>query len=457
MSKEITMLSDESMFLRRLFETLNVRGIVYAVARRMPSLPESLDGSDLDVMVPSETELVRLVGTVKEVAQSLNGGFTSIFKGDYASFRLPRAYIASLAGRYDNGNWWGLHIDMYVGADFHGIEYMDSSMIMAGRTFVNGCYWCLGNLSDVSNFVKEILHNGRMKKNYRELAKAAYSFNRDAAHKALERHFGDMVNYIEHLLFKYGDESFKQAQGKLRRALVWQCGVANAFMARSANLFYRAKRFFNPPGFFLVVLGTDGSGKSTIINVVTPFLENMTHLKVEYHHLRPCWLPSLSRLTGKPQKPGPVTDPHGGKAAGRLSSILRFFYYYVDYTLGHLVNIHLVKAKRSVVIIGDRWYYEYIIDPRRCAVRLPKWMPQLFMHLIPKPDFILCLGGDPEKIYARKPETSLEEVKRQVTALKKFCDGNHRAVWIDTTKSIEESANAALTAILERMARRCVP
>ena len=41
---------------------------------------------------------------------------------------------------------------------------------------------------------------------------------------------------------------------------------------------------------------------------------------------------------------------------------------------------------------------------------------------IPKPDIILCLGGDPEKIYNRKPETSLEEVTRQTSALKDFCN-----------------------------------
>jgi N-acylglucosamine 2-epimerase len=58
------------------------------------------------------------------------------------------------------------------------------------------------------------------------------------------------------------------------------------------------------------------------------------------------------------------------------------------------------------------------------------------LFFAPAPDLILCLGGDPEKIYAGKPETSLEEVQRQMSALKKFCADNHKAVWIDTTKSV---------------------
>jgi hypothetical protein len=95
-----------------------------------------------------------------------------------------------------------------------------------------------------------------------------------------------------------------------------------------------------------------------------------------------------------------------------------------------------------------------MIDPKRCAVKLPPGLARFFSWFIPKPDLILCLGGDPEKIYARKPETSLEEVRRQVVALKKFCDGNRRAVWIDTTKSIEESYDAAMSAIEEKMRKR---
>jgi hypothetical protein len=85
---------------------------------------------------------------------------------------------------------------------------------------------------------------------------------------------------------------------------------------------------------------------------------------------------------------------------------------------------------------------------------LPRGWARFWSWFIPKPDLILCLGGNSEKIYARKPETSLDEVKRQVAALKTFCDGNRRAVWIDTTTSVEESMDAALAAITQRMSRR---
>ncbi len=452
---DMNVIGDESRFLKSLFGALQAKGIIYAVARRMPSLPESLQGSDLDIMTPTVEDMERLVSTVNDVAKIHNGGFVSVFKGDYATFKTARAVIASLAGRYNDGVWWGMHIDMYVGADFHGLPYMSTEMLMAERRLVDGCYYCLGGLSDVSNFVKEILHNGRMKKNYRQLAQEAFSVNREAARNALAPYFGAKVEYIERLLCcESGCDSLSRARRKLRASVVRMNGFWHATSCRFANLFWRFARFFAPPGYFVAVLGTDGSGKSTIINSIRPFLEETTHVSVQYHHLRPGLLPSLSRLAGKKQKEGPVKDPHGGKPAGRLSSIFRFSYYLIDYILGHFSRIYISKVKRSCIIFGDRWYYEYMIDPRRCAVQLPSWLPRLVAYIIPSPDLILCLGGDAAKIYSRKPETSLGEVERQVKELREFCDGNDRAIWVDTTRSIESSVNDVLMAILGGMRRR---
>ena len=57
-------------------------------------------------------------------------------------------------------------------------------------------------------------------------------------------------------------------------------------------------------------------------------------------------------------------------------------------------------------------------------------------------------------IYARKPETSLVEVTRQTDELKRFASKRKNAVWIDTTKPIEESVADAKSAILKMMSTR---
>ena len=73
---------------------------------------------------------------------------------------------------------------------------------------------------------------------------------------------------------------------------------------------------------------------------------------------------------------------------------------------------------------------------------------------MPTPDLILCLGGDPQKIYDRKPETSLEEVTRQTNVLKRFCNKRKNAVWVDTTLAPAESIQLAKETILGMLSKR---
>ena len=195
--------------------------------------------------------------------------------------------------------------------------------------------------------------------------------------------------------------------------------------------------------------GTDGSGKTTIMRAVLPDLEKHVGKRFIIHHLKPDLLPPLGRLRGVRHDAGWVcTNPHGSKPSGFLGSCFRLAYLTLDYVLGYWFKVR-PKTKSSDVAgwIFDRYAYDMLIDPRRFRLKLPQWVVKMALVVIPNPDVVVCLGGDAEKIHARKPETSLEEVQRQVAELKCFCAGNKRAVWIDTTTSIAASCNAAMAVI----------
>jgi len=206
-------------------------------------------------------------------------------------------------------------------------------------------------------------------------------------------------------------------------------------------------------GLVIAVEGTDGSGKSFIINAITPKIEKLGY-EVIYNHLRPNAIPDLGVLLGKKKakKKGEVivvSDPHKGKQSGLLGSLFRWGYYMIDYTFGYMKNVWLYKNGK--VFIFDRYYYEYYFDQKRSRTNLPLWIVRIGECLIPSPDVILCLGGDPEKIYARKPETSLEEVQRQTDVLKAFCENHLNAVWIETTVEPTKSIDSAMNAINKTM------
>ena len=203
----------------------------------------------------------------------------------------------------------------------------------------------------------------------------------------------------------------------------------------------------------IALLGTDGSGKSTIIDALTPWVEKK-FAKVRYEHMRPNHLPSLAVALGKKKADEPATvcsDPHGSKPSGFMGSLLRLSYYWIDYTWGYFRK---VRPSKDVVWFFDRYYYDYYVDQRRARLSLPNWVIKLFGWFVPCPDLTICLGGDPAKIYARKPETSLEEVTRQTMALKDFTCRHKRTVWVDTTVAPEESVEMAMKAIVEMMSKR---
>lgn len=201
--------------------------------------------------------------------------------------------------------------------------------------------------------------------------------------------------------------------------------------------------------YVIAFLGTDGSGKSTIINAVRPIVEEQTGYTVCYEHLRPNYLSSLGVALGKrtvqeERNSGPVTDPHSLPPSGFAGSLLRLCYYMIDYTWGYFKKVY---PSKQIVWFFDRYYYDYLIDQRRARLSLPQWVLIFFELFVPTPDLILCLGADPEVIFKRKPETTLEEVKRQVATLHKFCEKHDKAVWVDTGTTVEDSVNTAITAI----------
>ena len=211
-------------------------------------------------------------------------------------------------------------------------------------------------------------------------------------------------------------------------------------------------------GFCIAFMGTDGSGKSTIINHVIPWLESRGMAAVHYEHLRPNCLPALGVVAGKRSKGDsePVTNPHSQAAVGFVSSVVRLAYYWLDYFLGYYLKTWPIIKSKEQVCIFDRYFYDLLIDPRRMRIQLPIWIMRGAFLFVPKPDLVICLGADAEVLYERKPETSLEEVARQVNALRSLCASNSRAIWVDTGQSLNASVQETFTAIECLFSKRIV-
>ncbi len=431
-------------FLKSFFKELHSMNIKYCVLRNYEQLPVSLGGSDLDILIDikDKEKFYKLLNNILDQ----NHGKIIIQYGKLT----PRICIAGINGSVP----YGLQLDVHEGI----LPYKTSNMfpikfLFSRKQIYNNIFVVKKDDANLIAFLKEIFNNGICKKEYFENAKESWNKNKFFYKEPLKDIYNDeFIKNLDAIFENAYDQNEISKLAKEGRSLLTQ-GFnikLNNFKSKISRLY----RFLNPPGFTIAMLGTDGSGKTTIIKAISPALNEAVHNALYYEHMRPNLIPNIAQLFGKNRQEGPVTNPHGSKPSGSLGSLLRLFYYSFDYIFGYWFKVYPVIVKKSSIWIFDRYYYDYFFDPKRARISLPEWVIKIVGIVIPKPNLILCFGADPKVIFDRKPELSLEEINRQINKLKKFCDANANAFWIDTGNSIDISTKEAFNKIIEKMNER---
>ena len=165
-------------------------------------------------------------------------------------------------------------------------------------------------------------------------------------------------------------------------------------------------------GLIVTFSGVDGAGKSTIIENVKKELEKKHRKKVVVIRHRPSLLPILSAWTkGKEQaeQDAANTLPRQGQNSSFISSLVRFSYYYLDYLIGQFY-VNFKYKYRGVVVLYDRYYYDFILDSKRSNITLPKSLVKFGFNFVFTPNCNFFLFASPEVILKRKQELSAETI-----------------------------------------------
>ena len=169
---------------------------------------------------------------------------------------------------------------------------------------------------------------------------------------------------------------------------------------RVLSLLRQLRRAGQPTGLFVVVLGPDGSGKSTASDIVLRDLERAFRRSWRFHW-RPGLLPKLSRAQdGAATETPPVRSKYTG-----IVSLARFVYYWLDFTLGYWLVV-TPKIARTTLVVGERYFPDVLVQPERYGFAVPRGLMRLAARLVPKPDLIVLLKDDPDAVHGRKPELS---------------------------------------------------
>jgi thymidylate kinase len=182
------------------------------------------------------------------------------------------------------------------------------------------------------------------------------------------------------------------------------------------RLKYVLRQFINllsPKGTIITFSGVDGAGKTTVINEVIDALKNKYRKEVVYLHQRPGILPILSAIKygsiEKAEKVSADALPRQGTNRSKLSSILRFSYYYIDYVIGQAV-VRFKYLSRDKVVIYDRYYFDFINDAKRSNINLNRSFIKKMYAFITKPAYNFYLYNEPRVILKRKKELSSKEI-----------------------------------------------
>jgi thymidylate kinase len=211
------------------------------------------------------------------------------------------------------------------------------------------------------------------------------------------------------------------------------------------ELVRKVRRLFNPTGLMVVFLGSDGSGKSTIITQVQSDLAPLFR-RTKAYHFRPHF---GRRMEDHP----PVAYPHDQAPRNIIASCLKLLLYFVDYSIGYCYAI-LPRKIRSTLILFDRYFFDVIVDPRRLRYGGPRWIPVFLAKCIPAPDLVFYLDAPPAVLLSRKQEISASEIERQRHTYLDLTHNLPNAHKIDVSKPLPEVIDSVERIIVEFLESR---
>ena len=441
----------QAIALASVFDSLNQSGLRWLVLRNYEGLPYENSSKDIDLIV----EESRLDESSQIICAALKlQGFQL-----YTTTKYGGA-CAITCFKTDNNECQSIKIDV-----MHSINWRGADIVTFAQVYHNSKLYNNFKIPDVSMsafllFVKTFLMGGRLKKTYVSEIKSVIRENSEKFYCFLKDSFdGDVAEKIWNLLVLDHVDAALQL-GKSARVATWFRFIRKKpLLTAKRTVSHFGREFFRragrSPGSMIAVVGPDGVGKTTFIELLR---QELSHILVKngdailVSHFRPNVLPNIKKLlSGKNYDPSTedFANPHRAKPAALGSSIIRMTYYWLDYVLGYCLVIHR-KCAQGNVLIFDRYFYDFIVDPYRSRIKLPKRLRLLFLMMTPEPDVVFFLNCEAATIYKRKQELTKEEIARQLEAYKKLASGSKRFVILDAKKKTPELCNDAIRNLIEK-------
>ena len=433
-------------FLAEFFAQLQEQAIDYAVLRNYQGLPEK-PGRDIDLLT---ADYAGVVAILLETARRAGSAARIFRKYDgMDKFHLVR-WCRGLEV---------LEIDVAWAIRWKGISLVSADLLESCRRPCQGFFTLCSGAEAAISLMKQVMYHGTVPEKYKpQLARLAGA-DRAGFFTALSTCFGDaLVTKLFDLTCQSNWQGIETLVPELRRQAAARALTLNPpeQILRWLNFIWlNLLKFLRPSGRFVVLIGPDGSGKSTISQKLQDYLQPLFQGS-RYFHGHFMIIPrlgDLAKLIGvNPSEKSSVIRPDPQAPGeqviefGWLRSCIYLFYYSLGYLLGHGM-IFRVRGRGELVIF-DRYYYDYLIQP---GMSLPAWLIMMVLHLLPKPDLVVYLRNDPQVILSRKPELTLKELVRQGEVCSRLIHRLPQGRVVETTGSPDDTTAKVAKMLVDTM------
>ena len=409
-----------------LLQQLEKSGITTVYLRNYEMLPSDV-GNDVDLLIPKGARH----NAFKTILSVLDGTGWNFFR--MVEFGPLSVFLVK-----DDGSEL-IHLDLFDRMEWHCLEYANSASIISNREW-NGLVYkpCLAD-EVFLNIVTRLIYAGSIRDKHRHQLDDFFDFSENARNEIENRlavYFGfDAAKSIIKKIVSRDWSGLELDACKIRCALLRVSVLRHPASAVQGLLRYMRRSFSRicqPPGPFIVFEGADGVGKSTVMDELTPLLKGITGRSdgLSFH-----WKPTSTSIKLAGSAGGSPQPPHDKVARSLPASFLFLGYHWLGFWLGYLRYVLPARAKNRSVL-GDRYSYEFMLDPTRLRLSLPSWILRIAAFSTPKPDCVVCLVAEPSVIVGRKNELNEIEIERYQGMLRGLADEVPNFVLINADQGV---------------------
>lgn len=441
------MANSSSNFIKKVFDTLETHHISYGILRKSAEIMCG-EAHDIDMCV----DFNRIDEVIKQLdicaKEECWNRFLCCDKDNGSLKTIHFYYIKD--EKIDI-----VHFDLFRDFSWNGIILFDNSMLVSNLRKENGVFCVEKKIEEAIKFFSRYLYHGYIKEEYKESIYEYATSNRTEFLNVFSTVTGGEV--ATELCDLASNQNWTEIEDKVEKVRMEVKIVQKATnpldsrITKIQRLAFQLNRLIHPQGLMVSFLGTDGSGKSTIIDALPKVLGNtFDETQIKYYHWRPKFIKSPK---GNKNADTDVSDPHKKKPYGKVISYGKFMYFNLDYILGYFFSVRKHIGKNELVVF-DRYYYDYLLDKYRYRLDISDRVIKAFRHIIPSPHITFLLIGDAEVLFERKKELPIEEMEKQINRLKSMEKIIPNSFVVDVNEDIDTVVFNCSRKILKEMKRR---